>query len=146
VDSVRPIDILLVEDHVPDQRLTKRAFSKSKLKNNLHIANDGVEAMSFLRKEEPFENAPTPNLILLDLNMPRMDGRDVLRFLKNDDSLKHIPVVILTTSSDEKDVFEAYGLHANAYITKPVSFSKFMKAIQSIEDHWFVVVTVPTVK
>lgn len=142
-DYVKPVEILLVEDHVPDQRLTKRAFSKSKLKNNLHICIDGVEAMHFLRKDEGYEDAPTPNLILLDLNMPRMDGRDVLREIKNDDKLKHIPVVVLTTSSDEKDVFEAYGLHANAYITKPVSFSKFMKAITSLEDHWFMVVTLP---
>lgn len=138
-----PVEILLVEDHVPDQRLTQRAFSKSKLRNRLHIAIDGVEALAFLRNEPGFEDAPRPHLILLDLNMPRMDGRELLKIIKSDEDLKTIPVVVLTTSSDEKDMLESYGLHANAYIVKPVSFSKFSNAIKVIEDHWFLVVRVP---
>jgi len=141
--DILPVEILLVEDHIPDQRLTQRAFSKSKLANNLHIAIDGVEAMAFLRKEIGFENVPTPHLILLDLNMPRKDGREVLRELAADDDLKRIPVVVLTTSSDERDLLEAYGLQCNAYIVKPVSFSKFSEAIRVIEEHWFMVVRVP---
>tara|TARA_B100000745_G_scaffold299539_2_gene250581 strand:+ start:1786 stop:2211 length:426 start_codon:yes stop_codon:yes gene_type:complete len=138
-------NILLVEDHIPDQRLTQRAFSKSKSNNNLFIAVDGVEAMSFLRKEAPYENVPTPNLILLDLNMPRMDGREVLKQVKGDTGLRHIPVVVLTTSSDERDILESYGLYANAYITKPVSFNKFQQAIDTVETHWFRVASVPGV-
>lgn len=141
--DITPVDILLVEDHVPDQRLTRRAFARSKLKNNLHVVVDGVEAMQFLRKEGGYEKAPTPQLILLDLNMPRKDGRQVLREIQEDAELRLIPVVVLTTSSDEQDIIESYGLNANAYIVKPVSFAKFTEAVQTIEDHWFVVVKLP---
>jgi len=141
--DILPVEILLVEDHIPDQRLTQRAFSTSKLKNNLSIAIDGVEAMAFLRKGPGYENAPTPHLILLDLNMPRKDGREVLREIALDDDLMRIPVVVLTTSSDERDLLDAYGLKCNAYIVKPVSFAKFTEAIRVIEEHWFMVVTVP---
>ena len=137
------IEILLVEDHIPDQRLTQRAFSRSPLDSNLSIAVDGVDAMAFLLKESPYENAPTPHLILLDLNMPRKDGREVLKELKQHESLRRIPVVILTTSSDENDVWASYGLCANTYIVKPVSFSKFQEAVNSIGEHWFSVARVP---
>ncbi len=139
----KPIDILLVEDSPTDALLTQHALSKARLINRLHIVKDGVEAIAFLRRQEPYADAPRPQLILLDLNMPRMDGREVLAELKADDNLKIIPVIVLTTSAAEEDVIKSYKLHANAYITKPVGFDAFTEAVASIENFWFAVVTLP---
>ena len=141
--NVKPIELLLVEDSEPDVRLTIEALREAKVKNRLWVAEDGVEAMEFLRQQNRHADAPRPDLILLDLNLPRKDGREVLRELKADDSLRRIPVVILTTSRSEEDVLRAYDLHANCYITKPVDFSRFMEVVKSIEDFWLTVVKLP---
>ena len=141
--NVVPIELLLVEDSEPDVRLTMEALREAKVKNRLWVVEDGVEAMAFLRRQDGHADAPRPDLILLDLNLPRMDGREVLRQIKNDDSLKRIPVVILTTSRSEEDVLRAYDLHANCYITKPVDFTRFMEVVRSIEDFWLTVVKLP---
>lgn len=140
----RPIEILLVEDSEPDVRLTMEAFKEAKIKNNLSVANDGVEAIAFLRKEGKYANVARPDLILLDLNLPRKDGRQVLQEIKNDANLKQIPVVILTTSRAEEDILKAYNLHANCYITKPVDFDRFMDIVKSIEGFWLTVVKLPS--
>lgn len=137
------IHILLAEDSPTDALLAREAFDYSRIANTLHIVSDGVEALAFLRREGIHKDAPRPGLILLDLNMPRMDGREVLAAIKNDESLKSIPVVVLTTSKSEADVQRAYGLHANCYVTKPVDFEKFTEVIRSIEGFWFTVVTLP---
>ncbi len=142
--NARPIDILLAEDSPGDVRLTKEALKEAKIHNRLHVANDGVEALAFLRKEGPYADAPTPDLILLDLNMPRKDGREVLGEVKTDDDLKRIPVVILTTSEAEQDIVKTYDLHANCYITKPVDLDQFMEVVRKIEDFWLCVVKLPT--
>ena len=139
----KPIDILLVEDSPTDTLLTKRALANARLINRLHVVEDGVKAMAFLRREAPFADAPRPQLILLDLNMPRMDGREVLAAIKADEDLKVIPVIVLTTSSAEEDVLKSYRLHANCFITKPVGFDAFAGAVASIENFWFAVVTLP---
>ncbi len=139
--SARPIEILLVEDSEPDVRLTKEAFRDAKIRNRLWAVEDGVEAMDFLYQRGAHADVPRPDLILLDLNLPRKDGREVLREIKTDGSLKRIPVVILTTSKNEEDVLKTYNLHANCYITKPVEFNQFIKVVQSIKDFWFTVVT-----
>ena len=139
----RPVEILLVEDSPTDVLLAKEALESSKLINNLHIVNDGVEAMAFLNREGHFAESPCPDLILLDLNLPKKDGREVLSEIKEDDRFKRIPVVVLTTSKDETDVLKAYGLHANCYIVKPVDFEKFVEVVDSIENFWFSVVTLP---
>lgn len=141
--NVEAVEILLVEDSPGDVRLTKEALKDSKLYNNLNVVPDGVEAIAFLRREGNYANAPRPDLILLDLNLPRMDGRQVLQEIKNDDSLKRIPVVVLTTSANETDIFITYNLHANCYITKPVDFSQFMSVVKSIENFWFSIVKLP---
>ena len=141
--NFRPIELLLVEDSEPDVRLTKEALREAKVKNRLWVVDDGVEAIEFLRRQGQYPDAPRPDLILLDLNLPRMDGRQVLDEIKNDKLLKSIPVVILTTSKSEEDVLRAYKLHANCYITKPVDFSRFMEVVKSIEDFWLTVVTLP---
>ena len=141
--NVRPIELLLVEDSEPDVRLTKEALREAKVRNRLSVVEDGVEALAFLHREGRYADASRPDLILLDLNLPRMDGRQVLDKIKNDTSLKSIPVVILTTSKSEEDVLRAYKLHANCYITKPVDFNRFMEVVQSIEDFWLTVVTLP---
>ena len=138
-----PIEILLIEDSPTDALLTKEALAEAKLLNHLSVAEDGVKAMAFLRREPPYENAPRPQLILLDLNMPRKDGREVLAEIKADDALKVIPVIVLTTSRAEDDVMRSYSLHANCFITKPVDFESFADAIRSIEQFWFVIVTLP---
>ena len=138
------VEILLVEDNAGDARLTREAFKDCKLLNALHHVQDGVEAMAFLRREGPYGNAPRPDLILLDLNLPRMDGREVLEAVKCDADLKRIPVLILTTSNDEQDVLKAYHLHANCFITKPVRLEDFLKVVQSIEGFWLSVVRLPT--
>jgi CheY-like chemotaxis protein len=137
------IDILLVEDNLGDVRLTEEALKESKLAVNMRVARDGIEALAMLHGEGVYADQPQPDLILLDLNMPRLDGREVLRQIKSDDQLKHIPVVVLTTSEAEKDILQAYGLHANCYITKPVEFDEFMKIIKSIEGFWLTVVRLP---
>ncbi len=134
---MKPIEILLVEDNPGDARLTREALSMSKVRNNMHRASDGEEAMRFLRHEGTFGSVPTPDLILLDLNLPRRDGREVLREVKADPDLRHIPVIVLTTSQAEEDVLRSYQLHANAYVTKPVDFEGFIEAIKQI-DHFFV--------
>lgn len=141
--TLRPIEILLVEDSETDAMLAMEALTESKVCNNLHLVTDGVQAVDFLRRQAPFEAVPRPDLILLDLNLPKKDGREVLSDIKSDDDLKQIPVVVLTTSADEADVLTAYGLHANCYIIKPVNFNQFTNVIQSINDFWFAVVTLP---
>jgi chemotaxis family two-component system response regulator Rcp1 len=139
----RPIEILLVEDSEPDVRLTTEALREAKVRNRLWVAEDGVEALEFLRGAGNHVGAPRPDLILLDLNLPRKDGRELLRDIKTDEDLKRIPVVILTTSRSEEDVLKTYNLHANCYITKPVDFNRFMEVVKSIEDFWLTVVTLP---
>jgi chemotaxis family two-component system response regulator Rcp1 len=137
------IDILLVEDNEGDARLAREAMSDSKIRNTLHHVMDGEEAMAFLRNEDKFGGAPRPDLILLDLNLPKKDGRQVLAEIKGDEDLKRIPVVILTVSSAEEDVLKAYNLHANCYITKPIGLAQFLKIVKSIEDFWLTIVRLP---
>jgi two-component system, chemotaxis family, response regulator Rcp1 len=139
----QPINILLVEDNPGDARLAQEALKESKIRNVLHIARDGVEAVEFLRREGRYAGAVRPDLVLLDLNLPRRDGRQVLADIKNDDDLKRIPVVILTTSRDEEDVLRSYDLHANCYITKPIDLKQFLKVVHSIEDFWLTIVKLP---
>jgi two-component system, chemotaxis family, response regulator Rcp1 len=141
--NVHPIELLLVEDSEPDVRLTVEALREAKVKNRLWVVEDGVEALAFLRREGQHSDSPRPDLILLDLNLPRKDGRQVLKEIKSDESLKRIPVVVLTTSKSEEDVLRAYDLHANCYITKPVDFNRFMEVVKSIEDFWLTVVRLP---
>ena len=139
----RPIEVLLVEDNPGDVRLTREALREGKIRNNLHVARDGVEALAFLRREGEHAGAPRPDVILLDLNLPRKDGREVLMEVKSDASLRQIPVVILTSSQAEEDICRAYDLHANCYISKPVDLDQFIKVVKSIEDFWFTVVKLP---
>ena len=143
--NVEAVEILLVEDSPGDVRLTQEALKDSKLFNNLSVVQDGVEAMAFLRRQGQYTNTPRPDLILLDLNLPRMDGRQVLQEIKNDESLKRIPVVVLTTSSNETDIFITYNLHANCYISKPVDFMQFINVVKSIEHFWFSIVRLPPI-
>ncbi len=138
-----PVEILLVEDNEDDIELTQLAFEKSRMINNLHVTRDGVEGLAFLRKEAPFTDRPRPDLILLDLNMPRMDGREMLLSMKEDPNLKRIPVVVLTTSDARDDIVEAYDMHANSYLTKPVDFGEFAKVATQISDYWFALVKLP---
>jgi len=147
-DSTRasPVEILLVEDNPGDVRLTREALKEGKVYSNLHWAQDGVEALEFLRREGKFAGVPRPDIILLDLNLPKKDGREVLSEIKNDDDLKRIPVVILTTSKAEEDVLRSYELHANCYVTKPVDLEKFIVVVQSIDKFWLTVVTLPSGK
>ena len=140
---IKPIEILLAEDSPTDALLTRRALAGGKLLNRLHVVEDGVKAIAFLRREAPYADAPRPHLILLDLNMPRKDGSEVLAEIKADEDLKVIPVVVLTTSNAEADVLRIYRLHANCYITKPVDFDSFAAAIATLEHFWFAVVTLP---
>jgi CheY-like chemotaxis protein len=139
----RPIEILLVEDSPSDTELTQEALREAKVRNHLSTVEDGVQAMDFLRRRGAYVGAPRPDLIMLDLNLPRKDGREVLAEIKEDPELKAIPVVVLTTSQAEQDVLRAYHLHANCYITKPVDFEQFLLAIRSIESFWLLVVTLP---
>lgn len=138
-----PIEILLVEDNPGDVLLTQESLADSKLNNTLHVVKDGVEAMAFVRREREYADRPRPDLILLDLNLPKMDGREVLEELKSDEDLRRIPVVILTTSSQEDDVVQAYNAHANCYITKPIDLEQFMKVVQTIESFWLEIVKLP---
>jgi len=138
-----PINILLVEDNPGDVRLTQEALKETKVINNLDVVKDGVDAMAFLRREDQYADAPSPDLILLDLNMPRKDGREVLAEIKSDDSLRRIPVVVLTISEAEEDILKTYDLHANCYITKPLDLEKFGKVVKTIEDFWMTIVKLP---
>ncbi len=140
------MEILLVEDNPGDVRLTKEALREGKVYNNLHWAKDGVEALEFLRREGRHAKAPRPDIILLDLNLPKKDGREVLEIIKGDEALKHIPVVVLTTSKAEEDVVKSYALHANCYVTKPVDLEKFIVVVKSIDRFWLTVVTLPPSK
>jgi len=139
----RPIEILLVEDSPSDTDLTVEALGSGKVANRLSIVEDGVLAMEFLRRQGRYANAPRPDLILLDLNLPRKDGREVLAEVKADATLRNIPIVVLTTSQAEQDVLRAYSLHANCYVTKPVDFRQFIEAIRGIEDFWLTIVKLP---
>lgn len=138
--NCRTVEVLLVEDNPGDIRLTMEAFKDGKICNHLSVVRDGVEAMAFLRREGPYANAPRPDLILLDLNLPKKDGRDVLAEIKVEEDLKRIPVVVLTTSNAEKDILRTNDLHANCYITKPVDFEQFIKVVKLIEDFWFTII------
>ncbi len=141
--DVMSIEILLIEDNPGDVELTKIALEDSKISVNLNIVEDGVEAIAFLRREGKYANVPHPDIVLLDLNLPKKDGREVLAEIKADEKLKRIPVVVLTTSQAEEDVLKVYNLSANCYITKPVDFDQFVKIVQSIENFWFTIVKLP---
>jgi CheY-like chemotaxis protein len=140
---MNPIDVLLVEDDAGDTLMIREAFGDNKVHNNLAAVTDGVEAMRYLRKQGEYADAPRPDLILLDLNLPRMDGREVLAEIKRDESLSLIPVVVLTTSAAEEDVLRSYKLHANAYVTKPVDFERFIAVVRQIDDFFVTVVKLP---
>jgi len=142
-ETPRAVEILLVEDSPADIALTQEALQDSKLSNNLHVVTDGEAAMAFLYKRGKYATVPTPDLILLDLNLPKKNGREVLAEIKKDASLNYIPVVIMTVSQDDRDICESYRLHANCYIKKPVKFKEFIEIVQSIEDFWFSIVTLP---
>ncbi len=142
-DNNEPIEILLVEDNPGDARLAVEALKDSKINNNLYHVKDGVEAMDFLRRRGEYAGAPVPDLILLDLNLPRKDGREVLEEIKEDDELKLVPVVVLTTSEAERDLVRSYDLHANAYVVKPLDLDRFIEVVQAIEDFWFAIVKLP---
>ena len=144
-EAVNPINILLVDDDEGDVLLTKKALQKSKIYNTLNVAKDGVEALQFLRREGEFKDASRPGLILLDLNMPRKDGRETLAEIKNDEDLRSIPVVVLTTSDADQDVLQSYDLQANCYITKPVDLTQFTNVIQQLQDFWLCLVKLPLV-
>ena len=139
----RPVEILLVEDNPGDERLTREALKEGKVYSNMHWVKDGVEAMQFLHREGKFSGAVRPDIILLDLNLPKKDGREVLEEIKSHPQLKSIPVVVLTTSKAEEDVLKTYGLHANCYVTKPVDLDKFINVVNSIDAFWLSVVTLP---
>ncbi|WP_174184200.1 response regulator [Nocardia barduliensis] len=139
----RPIDILLVEDDPGDELMTREAFEDNKIGNTLHVARDGEEALDFLYRQGAYPDAPRPDLILLDLNLPKYDGRQVLEKIKADPDLSHIPVVVLTTSAAEEDILRSYRLHANAYVTKPVDLDQFVAAIKQIDDFFVQVVRLP---
>ena len=139
----RAIDVLLVEDDPGDVLMTREAFEDNKVANNLYVVSDGVMAMEFLRRQGQYADAPTPDLVLLDLNLPRMDGREVLAALKEDPELRRIPVVVLTTSEAEEDVLRSYSLHANAYVTKPVDFARFIEVVRQIDEFFVTVVRLP---
>ncbi len=141
--AIRTIDILMVEDDPGDVRLTREALKGSKVLHSLNVVEDGVAALDYLRKVGPYAQAVRPDIVLLDLNLPRKDGREVLSAMKQDAALRAIPVVILTTSQDEEDVLRAYNLNANCYVTKPVDFDQFMRIVRAIEDFWLNVVTLP---
>ncbi len=143
--NLKPVEVLLVEDNTGDVRLTLEAMKEGKVINNLSIASDGVEAMAFLRKEGRYKDAARPDIILLDLNLPKKDGREVLAEIKADPSLRLIPVVVLTTSQAEEDILRTYNLHANCYVTKPVDLEQFINVVKSINDFWFSVVKLPPV-
>lgn len=140
---LRPVEILLVEDNPGDVDLTRDALADGKFHNRLHVAEDGERALSFLRRQGGYADVPRPDLILLDLNLPKIDGREVLAEIKADDDFKRIPVVVLTTSQAEQDVLKSYSLHANCYITKPIDLSRFVEVVKSIENFWLSIVVLP---
>jgi len=140
---VTPVEILLVEDNLGDADLAREAMEDSKIRNNLHVVCDGEEAMAFVRRSGKYEAARRPDLILLDLNLPRKSGREVLAEIKADEDLKSIPVVVLTASKDEEDVLKSYNLHANCYITKPIDLHQFIRVVKAIEDFWLTIVRLP---
>ena len=142
-NNFTPIEILLVEDSPADVRLTKEALKEEKIHNNLSVVNDGVEVMAFLRRQGEYSNAARPDLILLDLNLPKKDGREVLKEIKSDKEFKAIPVVVLTISKAEEDVIKSYNLHANCYITKPIDLNQFAKVVKSIQEFWLTIVKLP---
>lgn len=141
--SCRPIEILMVEDNPGDVRLTMEALKEAKVRNNLHLVEDGEAALKFLRCQDPYTNVPRPDLVLLDLNLPKKNGREVLAEIKEDPELKRIPVVILTVSEAEQDILKSYDLHANCFITKPVDLEQFLTVVKSIENFWLTVVMLP---
>jgi len=141
--TMRPVEILIVEDDLADIKLTKRSLERNRILNNIHVVRDGIEAMQFLNQEGQYVDAPRPDLILLDLDMPRKDGRETLHEIKNDPHLKTIPVVIMTTSKQETDIEQSYLEHANSYITKPVNMEQFQKVVEAINAYWFTVVKLP---
>ena len=143
ITAGKPIEILLVEDNPGDVRLTQEALRDGKVRNHIHVAADGVEALAFLRREGKFADALRPDVILLDLNLPKKDGREVLAEIKTDPDLRRIPVVVLTTSEAEEDILRAYNLYANAYVAKPVDLDKFIAVVKSIEDFWLEIVKLP---
>jgi CheY-like chemotaxis protein len=140
---VKAVNILLVEDNPGDADLAREALKSSKMNNNLQVVDDGEKAMAYLRREGPYSEAPRPDLILLDLNLPKKDGRQVLAEIKSDEALMRIPVVILTTSRAEEDVLKTYNLHANCYITKPIDLNQFLHVVRSIENFWLSIVVLP---
>ena len=143
-ETARPIEILLIEDNPADVRLTQENFKDSKILNHFHVVNDGDEAMAFLHREGKYFDAVRPELIFLDLNLPKKDGHEILKEIKTDDELKSIPVVILTISDDEEDILKSYNLHANCYITKPIGLEQFSKVVKSIENFWLSFVKLPS--
>jgi CheY-like chemotaxis protein len=140
---MKPIHILLVEDNEGDILLTTEALNEGKILNNVSVVRDGFEAIRFLEKEHPFTNETSPEIILLDVNLPKVDGHEVLNFIKNNENFKHIPVIMLTTSSSEKDILKSYKNHANCYITKPVDITEFLEVVSTIEDFWISIVKLP---
>jgi CheY-like chemotaxis protein len=142
-EALRPIEVLLVEDDEGDVVITREALAEGKVINRLHVVGDGVEALDYLRRQGPHGDATKPDLVLLDLNLPRMDGRQVLEEIKSDPELRRIPVVVLTTSAADEDILASYDLHANAYVTKPVDFDRFVDVIRSIDDFFISVVQLP---
>jgi CheY-like chemotaxis protein len=142
-EELRVVEVLLVEDDPGDVLMTREAFAQFKVRNQLHVVNNGVDAMAFLHREGEYADAPSPDLVLLDLNLPRMDGREVLAAIKDDPDLRRIPVVVLTTSDAEEDVVRSYSLHANAYVTKPVDFERFIEVVRRIDDFFVSIVRLP---
>jgi len=140
---IKPIDILIIEDNEGDARLIKEVLSEGKVSNSLHVVKDGVQAMEFLQRKGAYKSEQIPDLVILDLNLPKKDGREVLLEIKTDNELKKIPVVIMTTSQAEEDILKSYDLHANCYITKPIDLNQFIKVVKSIEDFWFSIVKLP---
>jgi CheY-like chemotaxis protein len=143
-ERTKPIEVLLVEDDPGDVVMTREALAESKVMNQLHVVSDGEDAMRFLRRHAPYEDAPRPGLVLLDLNLPRVDGREVLAMVKEDPDLRRIPVVVLTTSQAEEDILRSYDLHANAFISKPVDFDRFLEVVRQVDQFYISVVTLPS--
>jgi chemotaxis family two-component system response regulator Rcp1 len=143
MDAIKPVEILLVEDSPGDIRLTQECLKEAKVRNHLQIVNDGVEALALLRRQGKYKDALRPDLVLLDLNLPKKDGREVLSEMKTDETLKRIPVVVLTISGTEEDILKSYNLHANCYIVKPLDLQQFLKVVKAIEDFWLTIVQLP---